>query len=152
MEIAAVLGNIVGLLGGLCGFLSYLNQRKQTRILQEQIDALSKQDAAYAEWSTRLDQVIEALEKISPQFIQQDQVKRPAAYDVIFSASLRQKIERHLGRRSTFKWTFQPARLTRDQLLSPVVRQLIEEVSQVVETFKKEHTDWSRQLRLLPPR
>jgi hypothetical protein len=70
------------------------------------------------------------------------------ASGLVFTKSLLQRIEHHLGKKS---WTgkFQPKALLKDELLNPVVQEVANEVLDAVEKFKKEHTDWSRSLKIL---
>jgi hypothetical protein len=158
----AVIGGVVGLIGGICGILSWLNQRKQTAVLQGQLDVMQKQfqtvkrqEENATECAKKFDQATNALMKISPNNT------LPAgpsgtivdAYRYIFpNEDLRFRIETYLGRRKIFIHTFRPATLTNDQLQNPVVKQTIQDVLDIVELFKRDHTDFARALKLLPPK
>ena len=65
-ELIGVLGGVVGLVGGLAGMVGTYYQRKQTRLMQEQIDSLKGRDTSYAEWTGKWEQAADALVKIYP--------------------------------------------------------------------------------------
>ena len=148
-ELVGLLGGTVGLLGGFAGVMSAFYQRKQTRLMQEQIDGLRGRDTSYAEWTEKWERAADVLGKIYPGYIIVQPSTGTNAYGLVFDAPLRQRIEHHLGKRIFFTNKFHPKVLSKDELLNSVVQEVIEEVLDSVEKFKKEHTDWSRSLRLL---
>lgn len=106
----------------------------------------------YAEWSKKHDQVVDALEKIHPGFITTGRSSSSGAYGLIFQdENLRRRIERQLGRPKGLRYRFEPYRLSKEELLNQPMRELIDEVVHIVETFKRKHPDWARQIKLLPP-
>ena len=156
----AIIGGVVGLVGGLAGILSWHNQRKQNAILQGQLDVMQeqlqtvkRQEGTATEWAGKFDEAADALTKVSPGRVQTGQSTVLKAYEAIFeSEDLRRRIESYLGSRKFFFHKFQPAALTREQLQNPVVQQTIQEVLDSVAKFNAEHTDFARALRLLPPK
>ncbi len=148
--LVGVLGGAVGLIGGLAGILSAFYQRKQTRLMQEQIEGLRSRDSSYAEWTVKWEQAADALKKIYPGYVIVQPSTTTNAYGLVFSDQLRQRIEHHLGKKIFFTNKFRPAVLSKDELLNPAVQEVISEVLEAVEKFKKEHTDWSRSLKLFP--
>ena len=149
-EFIGVLGGIVGLIGGATAILNAFYQRKQTRLMQEQIDQLRSLDTSYAEWTAKWEQAADALKKIYPGYV----ITRPGtstnASGLVLGDSLLQRIEHHLGKKVFYTGKFQPYKaLSKDELLNPLVQEVITDVLAAVEKFKKEHTDWSRSLKLL---
>jgi hypothetical protein len=57
------------LVGGLAGMAGTYYQRKQTRLMQEQIDGLKGRDTSYAEWTAKWEQAADALAKIYPGLV-----------------------------------------------------------------------------------
>ena len=149
-EFIGVLGGIVGLIGGATAILNAFYQRKQTRLMQEQIDQLRSLDTSYAEWTAKWEQADNALKKIYPGYVITQPGTSKNASGLIFDDSLRVRIEHHLGKQTFFTSKFEPKVLSKDELLNPVVQEVITDVLAAVEKFKKEHTDWSRSLKLLP--
>lgn len=145
----ALLGGVVGLIGGVCGLIGLIYVRKQTRLLQQQVDTVLKQDTDYAEWAGKLEQAVEALTRICGRTVNTGPSVQAGLAVVFPNENLRKRIDRHIGH-AAFWGKFKPIRLSRDQLLSPVVKKLIQEVLDTTEKFKKEHTDWARSLKLLP--
>jgi hypothetical protein len=153
----AVIGGVVGLVGGFAGILSWLNQRKQTTALQGQLEVMREQlltvkqlEGTAAEWAGKFDEAAKALIKISPSTIITAPSTATAAYGYIFQDDdLRRRIEIYLGRRRWFKSTFLPTTLGKEQLQNPVVQQTIQRVLDTVAEFKREHTDFARALKLL---
>lgn len=146
-ELVGLLGGAVGLFGGLAGILSVFYQRKQTRLMQQQIEGLRSRDSSYAEWTANWEQAAEALSKICPGYVMVQPSGNTNAYGLVFSGPLRQRIEHHLGKKTFFN-NFHPKVLSKDELLNSVVQEVIIEVLNSVEKFKQEHTDWSRSLKL----
>ena len=144
------LGEIVGLVGGICGITSVIYTVRQTRLLQKQVDAALAKDASYGEWAKKWEQAVEALTKICAKTISIDNVPQHGLRIVFPGKQLHKRINRYLGR-TTFLGKFEPAKPSQEQLLNPVVQQLIQEVLDTIEKFKQEHTDWARVLELLPP-
>lgn len=149
-ELIGLLGGIVGLVGGLTGTLNALYQRKQTRLMQQQIDQLRSQDTSYAEWTAKWEQAADALKKIYPGYVITTPGTSTNASGLVLGDSLLQRIELHLGKKVFFTSKFQPKALSKDEFLNPVVQEVITDVLIAVEKFKKQHTDWSRSLKLLP--
>jgi len=150
--ILALLGGGVGFCGGICGFLSLIYQRKQTRLMQEQMEHGRSEEQTYTEWVVKYDQAIEALIKISPGCVFIAPAKSVAAMRVVFpDEALRRRIQRYLGRRKFFSNKFEPCGLSRELALSGFIQALIQEVLDLVEKFKREHPDWARALKLLRP-
>jgi len=147
-ELVGILGGAVGLIGGAAGILSAFYQRKQTRLMQEQIVGFHSRDTSYAEWTAKWEQAADALAKIYPGYVIVAPSTTTNAYALVFNEPLRQRIEHHLGKKIFFTNKFQPKILSKDELLNPVVQEVIIEVLNVIEKFKKEHTDWSRSLKL----
>ncbi len=148
----AILGGLVGLAGGISGVLSTVYQRRQTRLVQQQIDAIRRQEQKYLESSAKHDEVVDALTKIYGQLVATGYSTHSVADGLVFpDQAFRQHVERHLGRRRRWSGEFEPHRLSKEELLAPPIQQLIQEVLNQVERFKKEHSDWARQLKLLPP-
>lgn len=147
-ELIGVLGGVIGLVGGLAGIAGTYYQRKQTRLMQEQVDGLKGRDTSYSEWTAKWEQAADALAKIYPGFINTQPGTSTNASGLVFTKSLLQRIEHHLGKKT---WTgkFQPKPLLKDELLNPVVQEVINEALDAVEKFKEEHTDWSRSLKIL---
>ena len=151
VTLIALLGGIVGLVGGICGLGSLVYTIKQTRLLKQQVHADLSKDASYAEWAKKHDQAVDALARICTGTVNTGRAVQ-AGLPVIFPDKyFRENINRHLGR-AKFFGGFEPARLSKEQLLNPVVQQLIQEVLDTVDKFKKDHTDWARALKLLPPK
>jgi hypothetical protein len=148
-ELIGVLGGVVGLVGGLAGMAGTYYQRKQTRLMQEQIYGLRGRDTSYAEWTAKWEQAADVLTKIYPGFLVTNPGTTANALGVVFTQSLLQRIEHHLGKKVFWTNKFQPKTLSKDELLNPVVQEVINEVLDAVEKFKKEHTDWSRSLKIL---
>ncbi len=149
-ELIGMLGGAVGLVGGLAGMLSAFYQRKQTRLMQRQIDDLQGRDNSYAEWTLKWEQAADALKKVYPGYVTVKPSTVTNAYGLVFSAQLRQRIEHHLGKKIFWTNKFHPATLSKDELLNPAIQGVIVEVLHTVAEFKKEHTDWSRSLKLFP--
>jgi hypothetical protein len=147
-ELVGTLGGVVGLIGGLAGILSAFYQRKQTRLMQEQIEGLRSRDTSYAEWTAKWEQAADALAKIYPGIVMVQPSASARAFELVFSEPLRQRIEHHLGKKTFFTNRFHSKILSKDELLNTVVQEVIVEVLQSVERFKREHTDWSRSLKL----
>jgi hypothetical protein len=153
----AVTGGIVGLAGGIAGILSWFNQRKQTLVLQgqleimrEQFRATRHQEGTATEWALKFDEAAEVLAKISPSVITTAPSTICEAYKYIFGdEDLRRRIEIYLGRRKFWFHTFLPAILGKEQLHNPVIQQTIQEVLDTVARFKSDHTDFARALKLL---
>lgn len=150
--IVTIAGAVVGLIGGMCGIASLFIQRKQAKLLHQQILRELQNDSSVVEWAKKHDGAMNVLSKITSGVITTGPSRSENAYRLVFAEpELRQRIERHLGKIKFFGG-FEPKLLGRDQLLNPVVQQVIEGVLDRAEMFKKEHTDWSRQLKLLPPK
>jgi hypothetical protein len=147
-ELVGLLGGAVGLIGGLAGILSTFYQRKQARLMQEQIEDLRSRDTSYAEWTAKWEHAADALAKIYPGYVIEQPSTSTPAYALVFSEPLRQRIEHHLGKKRFFTNKFHAKVLSKDELLNSVVQGVIIEVLDAVERFKKEHTDWSRSLKL----
>lgn len=153
----AVTGGAVGLAGGIAGILGWLNQRKQTAVLQGQLDVMREQlhaakhqEGSAMEWARKLDEAGEALAKISPSRITTGPSTIFEAYNYVFNDSdLRRRIEVYLGHRRFWIHTFLPATLGKEQLQNPVVQQTIQEVLETVTQFKRDHPDFARALKLL---
>jgi len=156
----AIIGGVVGLVGGFAGILSWYNQRRQNAILQgqlevmrEQLQTTKRQEGTVTEWASKFDEAAAALTKISPGSVQTGPNTVLVAYEAVFkSGDLRRRIESYLGTRTSWRHKFRPATLTSEQLQNPVVQQTIQDVLDSVEKFKTEHTDFARALRLLPPK
>jgi len=152
-----VIGGIVGLVGGIAGILSWLNQRKQTTVLQgqlevmrEQLHAAKHQEGTATEWARKFDEAAEALAKISPSRITTGPSTIFEAYNYIFrDDDLRRRIEIYLGGRRFWFHTFVPAILGKEHLHNPVIQQTIQDVLDTVAQFKRDHTDFARALKLL---
>lgn len=141
----------MGLVGGICGILSFINQHKQTKLMQQQVDSARSVDAEYAKWAGRFDAGVAALVRIYPGRVVTGPSDRRSAFELVFQdRGMRDRIERYLGRSKWWSGKFQPTILRKEQLLNPVVQQLIEDVLTGVEQFKRDHTDWARSLGLLP--
>ncbi len=147
-ELVGVLGGIIGLVGGVAGIASAFYQRKQTRLMQDQMNDLRGRDTSYAEWTTKWEKAADALAKIYPGYVILQPGTSTNAYALVFSEPLRRRIEHHLGRKMFFTNKFQPKTLSRDELLNATVQEVIIEVLEAVEKFMREHTDWSRSLKL----
>lgn len=148
-ELIGVLGGVVGLVGGLAGILSAFYQRTQTQLMREQIKGLRDRDTSYAEWTAKWEEAADVLVKIYPGYVIVKPGTSTNAYELVFSEPLRRRIEHHLGKKIFFTNKFHPKVLLKDDLLNSVVQEVITEVLAAVEKFKREHTDWSRSLRLL---
>ncbi len=156
--IAATIGGLVGFIGGICGILSWINQRKQTAVMQDQLNVMrnqfeltSQQEGSAVEWALKFDQAADALVKIAPLFISTGSSKTMYGYDYIFpEGDLRRRIERYLGRHRRFFPAFRPVVPTKEQLQNPVIQKTIQEVLETIGRFKTEHTDFARALKLLP--
>jgi len=148
-ELIGVLGGVVGVVGGGAGILSAFYQRKQTRLMQEQIWGLRGRDTSYAAWTAKWEQAADALTKICPGFVTMQPGTTTNAYGLVFTKPLQQRIEHHLGKQVFFTNKFQPKALSKDELLNSVVQEVINDVLGAVQKFKQEHTDWSRSLKLL---
>ncbi len=148
-ELIGVLGGVVGLVGGGAGVLGAFYQRKQTRLMQEQILGLQSRDTSYATWTAKWEQAADALTKTCPGYVMVEHSNSKNAYELVFSVPLRQRIEHHLGKQVFFTNKFRPKILSKDDLLNSVVQEVISEVLEAVRKFKQEHTDWSRSLKLL---
>jgi hypothetical protein len=151
VTVLAVIGGTAGLAGGTASIANALYLRKQTRLLQDQINSLRSKDASYAEWTLRWEKAVEALGKIYPGVIPTTIGTSSSALGIALSQQLRQRIGHHLGKRVFFTQKFQPRQLSRDELLNPAIQDLIRDVLEAVEKFKREHPDWARGLKLLPP-
>ena len=147
-ELIGVLGGMVGLVGGGAGFLSAYYQRKQTRLMQEQITGLRSRDTSYDAWTAKWEQAADVLTKICPGYVTTRPGTTTNTYGLVFTESLQQRIEHHLGKKAFFTNRFQPKGLSKDDLLNSVVQEVINEVLDAVQKFKHEHTDWSRSLKL----
>jgi len=155
--VLSIAGGIVGLVGGVAGLLSWLNQRKQTTILQgqlavmrEQLQSAKHQEGTATEWARKFDEAAEALSKISASRITTGPSTDIEAYGYVFKQDdLRRRIEIYLGRRKAWFYTFNPAILGKEQLQNPVVQQTIQDVLDTVAQFRKDHTDFARTLKLL---
>src|SRR5713226_2845274 len=134
-SLVAFIGGVVGLIGGVAGILSWLNQRKQTAVLQgqlavmqEQLQTTKQQEGAATDWARKFDEAVEALAKISPSTITTGPSIVIEAYAYVFKdADLRRRIEIYLGRRRTWFHTFIPAILGKEQLQNPVLQQTIKD-------------------------
>jgi hypothetical protein len=155
MDISAIiglLGGVLGLIGGITGILSWINQRKQTQLIQQQVRAVLIQDERYAEWTRKQEQAMDALTKICVGTVNTGRGMHAALAVVFPDKDFRERIERHLGHSKGFWSKFEPTKLSKEQLLNPVVQQVIQDVLDTVEKFKAEHMDWARAIKLLPPR
>ena len=150
-SILALLGGVVGLIGGITGILSWVNQRKQTQLIQQQVRAVLIQDERYAEWTRKQEQAMAALTKICAGTVNTGRGMQAALTVVFPDKDFRERIGRHLGHIKAFWIKFEPTKLSKEQLLSPVVQQVIQDVLDTVEKFKTEHPDWARATKLLPP-
>jgi len=156
-HLAAAIGGVVGLVGGVAGILSWLNQRKQTSVLQgqlevmrEQFQTVKHQEGTATEWARKFDEAAEALAKISPSRITTGPSTIFEGYSYIFKdEDLRRRIEIYLGRRKVWFHGFLPAILGKEQLHNPVIQQTIQEALDTVVQFKRDHTDFARALKLL---
>ena len=157
-SLSLVIGAIVGLVGGLCGILGFLNQRKQTAVMQDQLRAMNEQlitarlqEDNVTQWAKRFDEAVHVLAKVSPEFISKGPSTWVSAYLEVFpDADLRRRIDHYLGTRSTWKWKFRPAAISREQLQNIVVQKTISDVLDQAAKFKTEHTDFARALKLIP--
>ncbi len=147
MGALALVGAIVGLVGGLCGIASLIYVRRQTLIMQRQLDDAESEKSGFVNWSEKYEQASTALVKIYSKLIYTGPSPMNARDLVFPDGELRESIERHLRKGW---WGFKPAALSREQLGSPVVQQLIEAVLASVDRFKQEHPDWARTMGLLP--
>ena len=144
------LTNLIGILGGLCGVASLYYVRSQTRLLQQQMQAMISKDETYIEWAVKLGKAVDAITKVYSGMIRKENYATPQPVQgIIFDPELRDCIERYLGSRSRWSGNFTPKLLNQEQLLNPVVQQVIKEVLDAIETFKREHTDWARSINLL---
>jgi hypothetical protein len=148
-ELIGLLGGAVGFVGGRAGILSAFYQRKQTYLMQEQILGFRSRDTSFATWTAKWEQAADALTKIYPRYVMAQPSSSTNAFALVFSGPLRQRIEHHLGKKIFFTNKSRPKALSKDDLLNSVVQEVINEVLGAVEKFKKEHTDWSRSLKLL---
>lgn len=148
-QLLGILGGVVGLVGGLAGILSAIYQRQQTKLLRDQINGLRVRDTSYDEWTEKWEQAADALKKIYPGYVITKPGTSTNAYALVFNDSLLQRIEHHLGKKAFYTNKFQPKALSKDELLNSVVQEVVSDVLAAVEKFKKEHTDWSRSLKLL---
>lgn len=103
-----------------------------------------------ADWTRKWERAVDALKKICPGYVMTSPGSSTNADGLVFSEPLRQRIDHHLGKKASFTGKLQPKALSKDDLLNPVVQEVITEELNAVEKFKKEHTDWSRSLKLLP--
>lgn len=150
-EVIGLLGGVVGLIGGICGIISVIYSRRQTRLMEKRVQADRLQDAQYAEWVFNWDSAVSILKKTYSRTIQ----TKPygplvRAVQIVFSDSLRERIEFHLGRKGLLG-RLDPKKLSREDLLNPIIQQVISEVLDAAGRFKKEHTDWAREIGLLSP-
>ncbi|MDA2913259.1 hypothetical protein MYX77_04750 [Acidobacteriia bacterium AH_259_A11_L15] len=147
--IIAILGGVVGLLGGICGVASLRYVKQQTQLLEKQVNALLHKDESYAHWSTEFDKAAQALRRLYRTVVNQTPTKSVHALRLVIpDRNLRERIELHLGRTNILRNRFHPHVLSMEQLLNPVVQNLITEVLRTVDQFKKEHTDWAREIGL----
>lgn len=150
LTVLTALGSLVGLVGGICGILSLINQRKRTKLMQQQVEGVRSVDAEYARWAAKFDEAVAALARIYPGYVITGPSRQTSAVGLVFrNRETLERIERYLGKSKWWTRKFQPTILTKEHLLNPVVQQVIEEVVAAVEQFKREHTDWARSLGLL---
>jgi len=64
LTFATLLASAVGLVGGICGIVSLIYQRKQTQLSQQLVKASQEQEQKYVDWSTKYEKVSDALTKI----------------------------------------------------------------------------------------
>ena len=148
--ILTIIGFVMGVVGGISGVFSVLYTRKQAKVMQEELGRLLRQDHRAEEWAKKYDEAASLLTRIFSGKFPTGPSIMTGAYTYIFrSDELRGRIERYLGHRS-FWGAFQPTLPTGDQLQNPVVQETIQEVLDLVETFKADHTDFARALGLLP--
>src|SRR5580765_365365 len=146
MMILTIIGFVMGVVGGISGVFSVLYTRKQAKVMQEELGRLLRQDHRAEEWAKKYDEAASLLTRIFSGKFPTGPSIMTGAYTYIFrSDELRGRIERYLGHRS-FWGAFQPTLPTGDQLQNPVVQETIQEVLDLVETFKADHTDFARAL------
>ena len=153
----ANVGGAVGLFGGAAGILSWLNQRKQTKVqegqlevMREQFEDAKRQAGTATEWARKFDEAADALIKISPRQITIGPSANREAFAFVFSdEDLRRRIQIYLGRRKIWFHKFMPAILGNEQLSNPVIQETIRDVLNAVAQFKRDHTDFARALKLL---
>jgi len=151
LTFAALLASAVGLVGGICGIVSLIYQRKQTQLSQQLVKASQEQEQEYVDWSTKYEKVSDALTRIYPKVIFTGPSRGVNAVEVVFpDRALRGRIERYLCHRKGWWGRFEPAKLSREQVLNPILQELIEQVLEAIERFKAEHSDWARAVGLLP--
>ena len=150
LTIFSSLGGLVGLVGGICGVLSFINQRKQTKLIEQQFESARTVDVQFADSAAKFDEAVVLLDKIYSQSVTTGPSLQRRAEELVFpSRETRRRIERYLGKAKWLRRGFQPQVLTKEQLLNPVVQQVIGDVLSTVAEFRREHTDWARSLRLL---
>src|SRR5260370_41184518 len=99
-ELIGILGGVVGLVGGGAGILSAFYQRKQTRLMQEQISGLRSRDTSYDAWTAKWEQAADALTKICPGYVTARPGTTTNTYGLVFTEPLQQRIEHHLRHKS----------------------------------------------------
>lgn len=118
--------------------------------MQEQVDAFLLQNKQYAEWSTTYDQAVDVLSRVYQSVIHMSPTKTVHALKLVFpDENLRRRIERYLGKPKFLTSKFQPYQLNKEQLLNPVVQEVLTQILECCERFKREHTDWAREIHLL---
>src|SRR5579872_7514646 len=146
VNIGAVVGMAVAVIGGISGILSLVNQRRQTKVMQDQVQVmqhqlqmLARQEGSVEEWARKFDEAVGILIKIGPRNIPTGPGTAMQAYPGIFSSEdLKGRIERYLGHRRNFVRTFQPFSPTKEQLQNPVVQRTIQDVLDATAKFKVE--------------
>jgi hypothetical protein len=130
------------------GILNLLNQRKQTRVMEDQLQMFIRREGNVEEWARKYDEAVAPLTKVAAGTITTGPSTSTNAYQYIFSNdNLRSRIERYLGRPTFFRG-FRPTSPTKEQLLSPVIQETIQQVLETITVFRTEHTDYARALKL----
>ncbi len=147
MHLFTFIGSIIGTLGGICGIVSLIYQRRQTWIMQQRWEDARRGESGYVNWAKKYYRASTALIKIYSKAIYNGPSPVGGRYLVFPGRELRKRIERHL-RKGWFG--FKPVALSREQLGNPVIQQLIDGALESIDKFKQEHPDWARSIGLLP--
>jgi len=138
---------VITLLGFLITLRGWQNQKKQTRLLEQQLKEAKDLDKRVNGWYVKHGKAVAFLMKISARWI--GPTTNINAFPEVFpEIFLRSLIETYLGGFSKISDRFEPSKISRDNLLNPVVQKTINDILESVEKFKSEKPDWAKQLDL----
>lgn len=142
MLILTIIFGLFGVVGGICGIWSLLYVRRQTNLMEQDIQDRKKQDAEDDKWADRFENLSNQLRKINPRL----QVKEPGVtnatwvYLTIFTdPKFRVDIENYIVQMNPSETLFLPRKPQAYELRSPRMRETIEKAEALILKFKQEH-------------